>query len=298
MFKKLGKIAVDPYLNPNNKLKINVKDQFKNIKAINSNISNLYESIGATLVPNFKTDLAIDSNRYHSDTVIYSQNIAKQIANSFGLHYINITVAFVYNLGVPGQVLLSAGNSFSVKIDNKHISNTNFISAILAHEIAHIYIFKHNLSIKDTFNNEVFTDTTAAFLGCAWLLLNSSYEETSFFNDQTTVNWFGYITQYEVGYILAKRDFLLNQNSSEAMIYGRSREFFDAGKSFFLNSLRRPYVKRSVLGNLAYRIKSRLKKSSIVFRCICCEQQLRIPESNKPLSVHCPTCGNDLLCYS
>ena len=297
MGKKQNKIPPDPYSKPI-QLKVKDKDKFKNIKAINSNISHLYKTIGTNLVPNFKTNLVIDNSCYHNDIVICTQNIAKQIANSLGLHIIKVVVTFVHDLGAPGQVQLSAGDTFSVKVDRKYIFNTNLISAILAHEIAHIYLFKHNISIKDTFQNEVFTDTTAAFLGGAWLILNSSYEETSYLNYQTTVKWFGYITQYEVGYILAKRDFLLKQDSSDSMIFGRSGEFFDAGKAHFLKSLGRPYVKRSALGNLVYRLKSRLIKGSIVFKCICCEQQLRIPESDKTLSVHCPTCGNDLLCYS
>lgn len=272
------------------------KDKFKNISAINANISRLYKSIGAPLVPNFNTNLVIDNGYYHSDIVIFTQNIAKQIADCLGLNITRVVVTFVHNLGVPGKVELSAGHTFFVEVDERYKSNTNFISAILAHEVAHIYLFKHNIRIQDTFRNEVLTDTTAAFLGCAWLMLNSSYEEASELN--TTLNSFGYITQFEVGYILAKRDFLLQQNSLDAMIYGHSREFFDAGKSYFLKSLGRPYVKRSALENLAYQLKSRLKAGSIIFRCICCEQQLKIPESNKTLSVRCPTCRNNLLCYS
>jgi len=297
MGKNRDSIPPDPYATPI-QLKVKEKDKFKNIRAINSNISNLYKTIGATLVPDFKTNVVIDNSCYHNDIVICTQNIARQIAKSFGLHIVNVVVTFVQNLGVPGRVQLSAGNTFSVEVDRRYISNTNLISAVLAHEIAHIYLFKHNIRIQDTFQNEVLTDTTAAFLGCAWLILNSSHEERSFQNSQTTVKWFGYITQYEVGYILAKRDFLLKQNSADAMIFGRSREFFDAGKAHFLKSLGRPYVKRSALGSLIYQLKSRLIKGSIVFKCICCEQQLRIPESNKTLSVHCPACGNDLLCYS
>ncbi|MDD2733731.1 MAG: hypothetical protein PHF56_07295 [Desulfuromonadaceae bacterium] len=273
-----------------------MSDKFKNISAINANITSLYKSIAAPLVPNFKTNLVIDNRYYHGNVVIYTQNIAKQIANHFGLQISKIIVTFIHNLGVPGKVGLSAGNIFFVEVDEKYKSNTNFISAILAHEIAHIYLFRHNIRISDTLRNEILTDTAAAFLGCAWLILNSSYEEASELN--MTINTFGYITQYEVGYIQAKRDFLLQQDSSDAMIYGHSREFFDAGKSHFLDNLGRPYVQRSAVGNLAYRLKSRLKTGSIVFRCICCEQQLKIPESNKTLSVYCPGCGNKLLCYS
>lgn len=273
-------------------------DKFKNIRAINSNISSLYQSIGAPLVPNFKTNLVIDTRHYQSDISVFTQNIARQIAQHLGLHITKVIVSFVANLGVPGRVELSAGNTFFVGVDEKYRFNTNFIAAILAHEIAHIYLFKHNLHSNDTLRNEILTDTTAAFLGCAWLMLNSSYEETSPVNYQKTIHSFGYISQYEVGYILAKRDFLLEHDSAKAMIYGRSEEYFAAGKAYFLKSLGRPYIKRSALGNLAYRLKAKLINGSIVFRCICCEHQLCIPESNKALSVDCPACGNDLPCYS
>ena len=274
------------------------RDKFKNTIAINNHIITLYKSIGVPLIPDFKTNMVIDNGNFYNDIVILTQNIARQIANQFGLSITKVVVTFVHNLGVPGKVELSAGNVFFIEVDEMYKSNTNFISAILAHEIAHIYLFKHRINISDTFQNEVLTDTTAAFLGCANLILNSSYEEFSCENNKTTVHSFGYISQYEVAYILAKRDFLLQQNSSGAMVYGRSKEFFDAGRTYFLKSLGRPYIKRSTLGNLAYQLKSSLKACSMVFRCICCEQQLRIPENNKTLSVSCPICNNQLLCYS
>lgn len=274
------------------------RDKFKNINAINNNIVSLYKSMGVPLIPDFKNNLVIDKGRFHNDIVVLTQNIARQIANHFGLNITKVVVTFVHNIGVPGKVELSVGNVFFVEVDAKYKPNTNFISAILAHEIAHIYLFKHSISIRDTFQNEVLTDTTAAFLGCANILLNSSYDEVSYEKNQTTIHSFGYISQYEVGYIVAKRDFLLQQNSSDAMIYGRSKEFFDAGKAYFLKSLGRPYIKRSALGNFVYQLRSRLKAGSIVFRCICCDQQLRIPETDKTLSVNCPTCNNNLLCYS
>lgn len=273
-------------------------DKFRNIRAINANISHLYAAIGAPLSPNFTTNLVINTQYCQSDIVVLTQNIARQIAEHLGLHITNVVVTFVANLGVPGRVELSTGNTFFVGVDEQYRFNTNFIAAILAHEIAHIYLFKHNLHSKDTLRNEILTDTTAAFLGCAWLMLNSSYEETSAVNYQTTIHSFGYITQYEVGYILAKRDFLLEHDSTKAMIYGRSEEYFAAGKAHFLKSLGRPYIKRSALGKLAYGLKAKLMTGSLVFRCLCCEQQLRILESNTSLSVRCPTCGNNLPCYS
>ena len=286
-------VATDPYLEKqkqSNRLKIKHKDKFKNINEINSNIRTLYTTIGVPLVPCFDANLLISSSSN-------PQKVAEQIANFLGLSNIQVIVTFVDNLGAPGRVHLSSGNAFNIEINNMYSANSNVIAAILAHEIAHIYLFKHNIIIKNTLQNEVLTDTTAAFLGCASLILNSSYDEMSFYN-QGHVRSFGYITQYEVGYIQAKRDFLLQQDSSKAMIWGRSEEFFKEGKACFLKSVGRPYVKRSVVGNAVYRLKSLLKKVSIVFKCIGCGQSLRIPARDKTLSVRCPTCGNTLLCYS
>ncbi len=277
---------------------MNEKDRFKNISSINSYISLLYKSLGSFLIPDFKTNLVLDHRCFHSNIVIYTQNIAKQIANHFGLNITKVVVTFVANLGVPGRVELSSGNIFFIEIDIRYQSNTNFLSAILSHEIAHIYLYRKNIRIDDTFSNEVLTDTTASFLGCSCLILNSSFEEMSFGTNLTTVHSFGYITQYEVGYILAKRDFLLQQDSSDLLIYGHSKEFHDAGKDFFIKNLKRPYIKKTFIGNLASKFDVFLKKATITFRCICCEQQLRIPSLNKPLSVRCPLCNNILICYS
>lgn len=274
------------------------KDKFKNIPAINAHIRTLYRLINAPLAPNFRSNLVIDSSQFNNDPVICAQNIAKQIACHFGLKLALVVVTFVHNLGAPGKVELSAGSSFHIDIDAKYKSNTNFLAAILAHEIAHIYLFRHNISINGALENEILTDTVASFLGCAGVILNSSYDEVSYENNRTTVHSFGYITHYEVGYILAKRDFLLRQDSSEAMIYGRSKEFFTAGKTYFFQTLGRPYRKRSRTEKLVYWLKSRFKAGSIIFQCICCEQQLSIPANNKLLSVHCASCDNTLLCYS
>jgi hypothetical protein len=285
--------ATDPYLEKqkqSNRLKIKEKDKFKNLPEIDSYIRTLYETVGVPLIPRFDTDLSISSSSN-------PQSAAKQIANFFGLDKIQPSVSFVNNLGVPGRVHLSHGNAFPIEIDKGYSYSPNVISAILAHEIAHIYLFKHNIAIQDTLQNEILTDTTAAFLGCANLILNSSYEQMAS-HIETKVIWFGYITQYEVGYVQAKRDFLLRQDSSKAMIYGRSEEFFEEGRAHFLKSLGRPYVKPSALGKTADLLKSLLNKRSVVFRCIGCGQRLRIPARDTTLSVHCPTCRNNLLCYS
>lgn len=274
------------------------KDKFTNIPVINAFISKLYTLINAPLIPDFKSDAGIDSGLFSNDPLICAQNIARHIARHFGLTFSHIVVAFVHNLGAPGKVELSAGSDFHVDIDAKYKLNTNFLAAILAHEIAHIYLFRHNIRIDDTLENEILTDTVASFLGCARLILNSSYDEVSYANNRTTVHSFGYITQYEVGYIAAKRDFLLRQDSSEAMMYGRSKEFYMAGKDHFYKTLGRPYRKRSRVEKLAYWLKSRFNAGTIVFKCICCEQQLSIPAHNKLLSVHCKACDNILLCYS
>lgn len=287
-------VANDPYREMHkrdNRLKIKDTDKFKNITEIDAHISTLYKTIGAPLVPGFGTDLSISSSSS-------PQQAVRQIADFFGLGKIQVSVTFVDNLGSPGRVHLSPGDAFRVEIDNVYAGNSNIIAAILAHEVAHIYLYKHGIIITDTLHNEIFTDTTAAFLGCASLILNSSYEEATIDNKERHVKWFGYITQYEVGYIQAKRDFLLRQDSSKAMIWGRSEEFFEAGRAYFLKHVGRPYVKRSAPENIVYRLKSLLKNDSIVFPCIGCGQRLRIPASGKTLSVRCATCGKTLLCYS
>ena len=102
MDNKQSNAAVYSYLNPIH-LRVADKEKYKNIKAINSNISSLYKTIGAPLAPDFNTNLVIDTSCYHSDKVICTQNIAKQIAHSLGLHIVKVAVTFVPNLGVPGR---------------------------------------------------------------------------------------------------------------------------------------------------------------------------------------------------
>jgi hypothetical protein len=62
-------------------------------------------------------------------------------------------------------VELSQSNEFFVELQSQHRFAAKAIAAILAHEVAHIFLHRCGVRFPDEFENEVLTDTTAVYVG-------------------------------------------------------------------------------------------------------------------------------------
>lgn len=186
-------------------------EAYPHLKLINDSIHLLYKSLKPARIHAFTNHGLYEDIQAisWSDPIIATQQAARLIA----LHYqLPVTTAVVYfpaNLPVPGRIELSRTNDYFIEIDASLRPNKNWVMAILAHEIAHIFLHQHGVRYEAELPNEVLTDTTATYLGCGTLILNGATEIKERLDQNTTRRirqHFGYLTLAEFGYILAKRD--------------------------------------------------------------------------------------------
>jgi DNA-directed RNA polymerase subunit RPC12/RpoP len=235
-----------------------------------------------------------------------------------------VLVSFKNIPGKAAQVELSASSDFFVDVNYQLVQNTDDLLAALAHEVTHIYLYRLGLSLDETMQNEILTDTAATYLGLGSLILNAYSEQKRKIDQNTTefrTKCFGYLTPVEYGYILAKRakkfkdepvpylkpDALQSFYTGMAVLeaeyrlppfkgatrFTRFRYLWNrrraANKSrpneaFALNHERLGY---------AFEIRDQIY---VIFKCRSCLQRLRIPAFRRLLSVRCPTCGYHYEC--
>lgn len=277
---------------------------FVNLELVNKSIRELYRHLGPTRVREFAEDfwLADGNTESSADPVIRTQHVARRIANHFKVAVSAVVVTFRSDLPNAGQVELSSSRDFFIDVHSEHRDAPKTIAAILAHETAHIFLHQVGIRIQPEFENEVLTDTTAAYLGFGATILNGAIETVTRVGNgtQTHSKHFGYITLDEFGYIQAKRDYVFAHNSSSSIDRGLSLSGFQSGRDQFYSELRlRPYTPPT----FGERLKSRFSQStpsvtSITFACAGCAQSLRVPANGKKLFVHCPTCDATFICHT
>jgi hypothetical protein len=124
---------------------------YPNLKVVNESIRLLYRSLNPARVKGFKDDLpperAFDGS--WSDPALSTQRLARNIAIHFRLAVRSIVVTFSSGLPMPGRVELSNSSDFFsdffIEIHTDHHSQPECVAAILAHEIAHIFLYQHPL---------------------------------------------------------------------------------------------------------------------------------------------------------
>jgi hypothetical protein len=282
---------------------------FEHIDLVNKSIRELYRALGYRQVAYYKNDFIFDhkAKDFWSDPIIGTQQLAKLIAGHYRLNLTTVIVTFRSVLKVPGRVELSNSNEFFVELQSQQRNAPKAIAAILAHEIAHIYLHRLGISFPVEFENEVLTDTTAVYFGFGPTILNATTTNIRFRSDmteETQTSYFGYLTLEEFGYIVAKRDFALGRDSSSKIDTGSALTGFLSGRARVKSELTsRPFVARPWRQRLGHAIFDRKTSSRtgiepFVFSCPFCSQGLRVPKAFMKLSVHCSNCDSRFICYS
>lgn len=279
---------------------------FPNLDLVNRSIGKLYEGLSRKGLELFQKDFELSGSALDqaSDPVIRTQKIAHQLAYHFRLAVSAVVVAFRSNLPVPGRVELSSSLDFFIDLHSQHRDDPKAIAAILAHEVAHIFLHHAGIRLDPEFHNEVLTDTTAIYLGCGATILNGALETVTKLGKTTERRFrqFGYLTVDEFGYIQSKRDRFHGRDSWNSVDAGLPRAGFRAGRKRLAAELRaRPYA-GNVLGSMS-RLFSNVPTAAVhdgkvTFPCACCAKALRIPMLGKKLSVRCPRCESVLECIT
>lgn len=306
---------------------------FPHMAVIRESIRLLYKNLSAERMDRFSTDLSPSElgSLYGKDLIIGVQTMAGKIVRHLHLPIGSAIVTF-HDMDKPGRVELGPENAYLIELNSKYLSDYRDISAVLAHEIAHVFLHRHRIRMKDTLQNEILTDTTAAFLGVGWPCLNAyriseSREEHYHSADHRSVEVtrteesLGYLTPEEFGYVLEKRSMIFG-GKLKNLIQGRDakKALYQGAKLARADYLQPPLAKAKRSDRSKYRVhrkfiedvsrKSGLKGLSkefsgyafdisdsvrVVFACPICCQKLRLPTEVK-VDAKCANCGSQFAC--
>lgn len=297
-------------------------DGFPNLEAIKRSIRLLYKNLPKGMIQSFSRSLLNISIDRDCDIVIAVQLLAGVMVRHLKLPVASVIVSF-RDMGSPGLVELSAEDDCLVFLHERYRSDHRDIAAILAHEIAHVFLHRHGIWLPDTFENEVLTDTAAIYLGIGWPILNAirELEEKADYGQQsqtrTTREKLGYLTPDEFGYIVAKRSLAFSDKIDRFVTT-------DAGRAALCNGYRLAHLDHrspplSVCGwyrRLLYywnrrnhcsvtkdSLKSCVRRVGgyefdrwgVVFECPVCNQKLRLP-LRASLNTGCQVCDATFEC--
>jgi len=189
---------------------------YPNLHIIKKSIRTLYKCLSDEKIRTFTKSLDPNESTLRDGNIIINvQHLASIIARHLQLPTGCIIVTF-REMKNPGCVELTPEDGYLVKLRPMYRWNTRDIAAILAHEITHVFLHRHNIRFSDTLENEILTDTSAAYLGVGWLCLNA-YRKTESHHEyysqtgeregytKTEEERLGYLTPQEFGYIIGKR---------------------------------------------------------------------------------------------
>jgi predicted SprT family Zn-dependent metalloprotease len=282
---------------------------FDNLEIIDHSIVTLFQNLNPQYIKKFTVTSTIEE-LYRSpwnDPIKETQHIARSILRYFGVKNSAVKVTFNPRLSVPGRVNMGVSDVYFVEIQAEYKNQRDDVIAILAHEVTHIFLHKHQIKFETTAEDEILTDTTAAFLGFGPSILNVAYNRTTRTVNEITTSEFvlGYLSVDEFGYIIAKRNHYFGSASPLQMEPGLPAEGYESGRRLVEHiRSQRPFTKRGIFDRFCWWIKSIFEPSPatgaelIVFQCQHCSQKLRIPANRKMLRVKCSACGAIQVCYS
>ena len=82
-----------------------------------------------------------------------ANRLAKRIVSHYRLAGTTVSVKFSDNLKPPGNVELSSSNDFTIQIQSQHRYSLKNVAAILAHEVAHIFLHRNGIRFAEEFNS-------------------------------------------------------------------------------------------------------------------------------------------------
>lgn len=276
---------------------------FANIELINLSLLELFLRLRRARIRQFAENFDVSSHERvcFEDPVIRVQKIARKFAEHYRIAVSSIIVTFRSDIRVPGRVELSRTSDFFIDIHSCLRDHIKPILAILAHEVAHIFLYQAGISLKPAFHNEVLTDTAAVFLGCGVAILNGASETQVVSGNviSTTTMTFGYLSVDEFGYIQAKRDAFFRSTPSKLINPGLPLWGYYTGRRRHKKELKAaPYAAPGFFTRLFKKQPQPDPSQKIVFPCSYCSQLLRVPRLGKLMAVHCPTCDEKSPCHT
>nr|WP_309242410.1 MULTISPECIES: hypothetical protein [unclassified Streptomyces] len=285
---------------------------FPHLDTVRSAITALYRRLSADGVRAYATSLApVDAAFGDEDDLhLGAQRVARSLVQHLRLPDARMIVGF-RAMEHAASVELTAGPEYFIELNDRFRTHRRDIGAALAHEITHVLLHRLGLEFPGTRANEILTDTTTAYLGTGWLLLDAFRE------DATSRQKLGYLTPEEFGYVLAKRALAFDEDPSPWFTSPQAYTAYTKGRQRALDDLRRPpltavgwtgrrrYAKDRRYAqdhpeagpdpNVPYVFETGPQGLRVSFPCPTCHQRIRLPVRGR-VSARCGLCRTRLEC--
>lgn len=254
-----------------------------------------------------------------NDAVVSAQWLARAILDVYGIAAATVIVSFHDGLEVAGRIELGGVHQteYFVEVRGELRSEPRKIAATLAHEVAHIFLRRHELETSNVLETEILTDTTAALYGFGALMADTyevDYQRRFNDTDMSIVrseNSMGYLTPDELGYVLTHAGVA---HADEHLESDAAKAAMELGRERALRELHTPPLRSAgLLARLDYLVQRWLARwlrrenpltvdrdfvfsgDKVSFRCTHCTQPLRLPLF-KRLEATCPRCRHVMTC--
>lgn len=232
--------------------------------------------------------------------------LVQNIVSHYRLPLARVIATYSSVLTSPARIELSSDNYFFIEIHSSLRSDIQALTAVIAHEVAHIILHRCRATFPTVLEEEIATDATAIYHGFGPSYLNAASVDFQFSEagSSTRRRHFGYVSLNEFGYMACKRDAICGENSESFLELPLANNAYIAGNIFAKNEVsRRPFTDRSFLGRTL--LKTRLQilgypnvLEPLTITCPWCFQKLRIPKTFKKMLVHCSLCKSKLCCFA
>jgi hypothetical protein len=186
-----------------------VEHGYPHLETVRAAVTALYRRLSYDTVQTFSASVAPVDVAFCDTDDLYlgAQRVAHELVRHYRLPDARMIVSF-REMTHAASVELAAGPEYFIELNDRFRTHRRDIGAALAHEVMHVYLHRLGLSFPGTRDNEILTDTAAAYLGAGWLLLDA-YRE-----DGASSQKLGYLTPEEFGYVLAKRALVFGEDPS------------------------------------------------------------------------------------
>lgn len=189
-----------------------------------------YDTVSTFATSVLPVDVAFDDTE---DLHLGAQRVARAMVRQLHLPDARTVITF-REMEHAAAVELTAGPEYFIELNDRFKKHRKDIGAALAHEVMHLYLHRLDLSFPGTRDNEILTDTAAAYLGAGWLLLDA-YREHGPFSQKL-----GYLTPEEFGYVLAQRAEFFGEDPSPWFTSPQAYDAYTAGAARARRDARRP----------------------------------------------------------
>ncbi|MFI8274516.1 hypothetical protein ACIGBH_06295 [Streptomyces sp. NPDC085929] len=285
-----------------------IEHGFPHLDIVRASITALFRRLSYEGIRAYDTSFAPADAAFTADDDLHlgAHRVASAIVRALRLPDARMVVCF-RAMEQAATVELAAGPEYFIEVNDRFRTHRRDLAAALAHEVTHVLLHRLDLRFPSTADNEILTDTAAAYLGTGWLLLDA-YRE-----DELTHQKLGYLTPEEFGYVLARRAFLpgggedpstwfTSPQAYEAYLRGRAlagQELRRAPLAAADRAQRRRYARDRRAGTAApgasYAFEEHPAGTRVSFPCPVCGQRLRLAVRG-PVRARCGLCRTVLEC--